>query len=208
MAFSLVGSKMPASPEEEFWTWFTAHEARLFAFESDREAVFDALGEQLSRVNDHLTFEFGPIENGRREFVISAGGIKAAFPAVEALYSKAPPLQRWIWVKFRPRRLPINDLVYQGKTVRADDVRYLMAKAKDGEKVAMLLFFEGYNDAEKTIYGQIGYLLLDEALGEYAVETWVGFIEFQAPDSRLFDRSRPLYELPPEFDAFLARRVH
>lgn len=206
MIFSLFGTKATASNEETFWKWFVANEPRLFAFESDREPTFDALTKQLNRVNGDLTFEFGPITNGKREFVISAGGIKAAFPAVEALYSKAPSLPRWIWVKFRPRRLPINDLEYDGKKVRVDDVRYLLAK--DGDKVGVVLFFDGYNEAQKGIYGQMGYLFLDEALGEYVVETQVGFIEFQSRASRHFGQSHPLEELPRDFDNYIARLVH
>ena len=125
MMFSLLGTQASASNEEAFWKWFVTNEPRLFAFESNQEAVFNALNKQLERVNGDLTFEFGPVRNGKREFVISAGGIKTAFPAVEALYAKAPALPRWIWVKFRPRRLPINNVEYGGKKIRADDVRYL-----------------------------------------------------------------------------------
>jgi hypothetical protein len=206
MIFSLFGTRATASNEEAFWKWFVANEPRLFAFESDQEPTFDALAKQLHRVNDDLTFEFGPVQNGKREFVISAGGIKAAFPAVEALYRKAPTLPRWIWIKFRPRRLPLNNLEYEGKKVRADDVRYLLSK--DGDQVGIVLFFDGYNEAQKGIYGQIGYLFLDDALGEYSVEAEVGPIEFQSRESGDFGRSHPLADLPREFDDYLGRRVH
>src|SRR5579859_3139341 len=118
----------------------------------------------------------GPIKDCKREFVISAGAIRSGFPAVEAPYGVAPPLQRWIWVKYRPRRSPINDLEYGGKSIHADDVRYLLAK--DGDKVGIVLFFDGYSDQQRSTFGQIGYLFLDEALGEYAMETRVGFVEF------------------------------
>jgi hypothetical protein len=46
--------------------------------------------------------------------------------------------------------------------------------------------------------GQIGYLFLDEALGEYAMETRVGFVEFQPQSLRYFEHSRPLVELPAQ----------
>lgn len=206
MVFNLFSVAARADNEVGFWKWFVANEARLFNFESDQEAIFDAVGRELNRVNSDLTFEFGPVNNGKREFVISAGGIKAAFPAVEALYSKAPALPRWIWIKFRPRRFPINDLDYAGKKVSADDVRYLLAK--DGDKVGIVLFIDGYNDAEKGTYGQLGYLFLDEALGEYAVETQVGFIEFQSRESKYFNQSHLLRDLPREFDDYVGRRVH
>src|ERR1700740_3674432 len=127
--------------EQSFWTWFLHHEDDLMHFERNQDTVFDALAVELQKVHSDLTFEFGPVRDGRREFVISAGGIKSAFPAVESLYSAAPSLKRWIWVKYRPRRLPINDVEYGGKKVRANDVRYLLAK--DGDKLGVVLFFEG-----------------------------------------------------------------
>jgi hypothetical protein len=206
MIFSLFGAKASANGEEAFWTWFTAHESQLFSFEKNQEAIFDDIGARLHRINTDLTFEFGPVENGKREFAISAGGIKASFPSVEALYKNAPPLPRWVWVKYRPRRLPLSDLNYGGRAVKADDVRYLLAK--DGDKVGVVLFFEGYNEEEKGTFGQIGYLFLDEALGEYSVEMQVGFIDFQGHDSKYFAQSQPLRELPSHFDEQVSRGTH
>jgi hypothetical protein len=206
MVVSLISCKAPAGNEAAFWKWFAANEARLFTFERDQEAIFDEIGAEMHRVNSDLTFEFGPVQNGKREFVISAGGIKSAFPAVEALYSLAPELKRWVWVKYRPRRLSINELELNGKKIKADEVTYLLAK--DGDKVGIVLFFNGYSDEENSTYRQMGYLFLDEALGEYAVESQVGFIEFQAANSKHFSQSRPLKELPAQFDEYWGRRVH
>jgi hypothetical protein len=186
--------------EIEFWKWFVVNESRIFAFERDQEAIFDELQREMNRVDHDLTFEFGPIRDGKREFVISAGGIKTAFPAVESLFRQAPSLDRWVWVKFRSRRFPINDLEIEGKEVKANDVHYLLAK--DGEKLGVLLFFDGYTEEERNTYGQFGYLFLDEALGEYAVETKVGFIEFQSRESKHFARAHPLREMPEQFDRY------
>ena len=87
---------MPAS-EDTFWQWFAKNEGKLFSFETNQQEIFSALSHQLELVNCDLTFEFGPLQSdGKREFVISEGGIKAAFPAVEALYAKAPALDRWV----------------------------------------------------------------------------------------------------------------
>jgi hypothetical protein len=125
---------------------------------------------------------------------------------VEALYNKAPPLPCWIWIKYRPRRLPINDLSYGGRSIKVDDVRFLLAR--DDDKVGIVLFLDGYNEKEKGVFGQIGYLFLDEALGEYAVETQVGFIEFRGHDSQYFPQSHPLKELPQNFDEQVGHRAH
>lgn len=193
-----------AGTEQVFWSWFATNEGRLFAFESDQEKVFGDLTKELNRVNGDLTFEFGPVKEGKRGFVISAAGMKSAIPAVEALYSAAPPLPRWVWIRFRPRRFPLHDLNYGGKKFHADDVRYLLAK--DGDKVGVVLFFDGYTKNEASTFGQIGYLFLDEALGEYAMETQVGFVEFQPRYSKYFERSRPLPELPAHFDEYWGRK--
>lgn len=195
------------SKEEIFWKWFEKNQDALFHFENDREAVFDRLARALNKVNDDLTFEFSPIrKNGTREFVISAGGIKTAFPSVETLYVAAPKLPRWTILKYRQRRFPINDLEFAGRTVKASDVHYAMFKDVDSKKVGIMLFLDGYSEKEKgTVWGHIGYLFLDEALGEYDVETNVGEVVFLDRQSKYFEQSRPLSELPAHFDERLGR---
>ena len=91
------------SKEQKFWAWFKQREEMLFNFERDQERIFDKLDEALSIVSPRLTFEFGTIENGAREFVISADGVKAEFATVEALAAAAPALPQWKIVKFRHR---------------------------------------------------------------------------------------------------------
>src|SRR5215470_7188766 len=73
------------SKYKNFWKWFLSHEDEMFHFEADQERVFDKLAMALRRVHPDLVFEFSSIQNGRREFVISAAGIKKAFPEVTAL---------------------------------------------------------------------------------------------------------------------------
>ena len=48
--------------------------------------------------------------------------------------------------------------------------------------------------------GQIAYLLLDEALGEYDVETKIGAIEIRASESETSEPRFPLEQLPDRFD--------
>ena len=78
--------------QQEFWNWFREHEMELLDFEADRERVFDQLATEIQKVDPRLTFEFGPKE-ATREFVISAGGIRGAFPAVSALMAAAQTLK-------------------------------------------------------------------------------------------------------------------
>ena len=67
--------------EQKFWDWFSERSNQYFDFEKDQEKLFNELKLRLNRINEELTFEFGPIsENKQREFIISADGIKKSFP--------------------------------------------------------------------------------------------------------------------------------
>jgi len=198
----LLGGCAPQRPEQKFWHWFQDNEPSLYDFEGDQGRTFDRLSAALNKVNRNLTFEFGPKKGGRRDFVISAGGIRDAFPAVEALYASAPPLPRWNVIKFRPRRNPM-DISLGGITVKAETV--LVGVIPNGDKVGLIVAMPGYSHETSNAYKQVGYLMLDQALGEYDVETHVGEITFvSTADSG--EKTVHLAQLPKVVDAILASK--
>lgn len=179
-----------------FWQWFDAHQDELFDFEVDQERIFDDLSEQLVRVHPKLTFEFGP-KADRREFVISAGGIREAFPAVSSLVAAAPKLDRWRITAFRPRRTPLNSIQVGEICFGPADVEFsLLTK---GSAIGIQLFIPGFRENNVT-FKQIAYLMLDDALGEYDVETKVGLIKMLPPEAPRTARRYPFSELPSLFD--------
>ncbi len=189
------------SPYEEFWNWFTDHEAVLFDLEKNQERIFDKLIAALRRVHQDLAFEFGPKEREkgkeRREFVISAGGIKSAFPAVISLRDTAPDLPRWHITAFRPRRTTINIVEIGDKRVDPKDVQFTLFS--DGKIAGLYLFIPDFRENDDTLK-QIGYLMLDEALGEFDVETRLGLIKMLPPEGHTAGERHPLLELPRLFD--------
>jgi hypothetical protein len=206
MVLSLFVGCSKHTPEVDFWQWFQENESRLFDFEKDQERIFHDLGIALKKVHPDLTFEFGQKENGKREFVISADGLKSAFPAVESLYAAAPSLGRWSFIKFRQRQHPLYDIDYGNKIIKVPDVHFRLANDENPNKIGILIFMPGYNEAEKKVYDHIAYLMLDEALGEFDVETKVGFIEIQGYDSEYFPGSLPLDELGSRFDEVMKNK--
>lgn len=190
------------TPEQAFWKWFQSNESSLFDFEKDQENTFDRLGAEMHKLNPSLTFEFGPKENGRREFVISADGIKDAFPEVETLYATAPSLPRWKFIKFRPRRTP-SDISYQGVTVKAASVSVQVKR--NGEVADLTVFIPGYAQTEHKTYASITFLLLDEALGEYDVETRIGQINLESATS-VPSQTTSLAKLPETVDKLLSHK--
>jgi len=187
--------------EKDFWSWFVQHEAELFNFEVDQENIFDQLAFQLGKVHKDLTFEFGP-KTVPREFVVSAAGIKAAFPAVVSLVGAVPPLEKWQVTAFRPRRTLSNTVEFRGKRVDPEDVQFTLLN--NGKMAGIYLFMPGFQEND-TDLKQIGYLLLDEALGEYDVESRLGLIEMLPYDARTEGERYPLAELPRLFDQLTSR---
>lgn len=206
LPFSNQAAEMfESSKEKRFWTWFQKNEEMLYSFEMNPEQAFTQLSAQLGKVDENLAFLFGPPnEDGTREFILSANGIAASFPAVEALHGAAPDLPRWTFGKFRPRLEPPEHISLEGRTLMSDDISYRMYE--DGEKVGFLIFMEGLSEQEISLFQHIGFLFLDHILGEYDVGTRVGFIEFlPATDDRAAGAS-PLTDLADQFDGYFDQR--
>jgi hypothetical protein len=189
------------SAQQEFWKWFLEHEDVLFQFENSKEATFEELAKQLNKVDPDLTFEFGPIRDGMREFILSAGGIKRAFQAVLDLAAEAPELPRWNIRAFRPQRAVLNKIEFRGKQVHPKDVRFSLLH--NGKAPGIYLFLPGPAGLDVDLR-QIGYLMLDEALGEFDVETKVGLIKmFSSSEAGNFGETLPIQELPFQFEQLL-----
>lgn len=185
------------SKEEKFWDWFCKNSEAIFDFEKDQEAIFDKIQAELGKIDVNLTFEIGAKKDGKRDFILSADGILSLFPLVEALFSKRPDLPKWHFVKFRPRRAIGNSIRLGSIELFPRDVRFLLVDEED-EKIAIVLFLKGYDGS--ALFNQIGFLFLDECLGEFDVETKVGGISFKDFDREHFEDSRPIEELPAMFD--------
>jgi hypothetical protein len=189
------------SAQEEFWKWFIQNQEELLDFEADQERIFDSLAAELRKVDPHLTFEFGPKET-KREFVISAGGIKGSFPAVASLVNAAPKLPRWQVTAFRPRRTPLNVIEFRGKQARPEEVQFSLLD--NGKIAGIRLFIPSFREDDAD-WKQIGYLLLDDALGEYDVESRVGLLKMYSPDASTTERRYPFVDLPQAFDQLVSQ---
>jgi len=202
MAFSLFSSCAKKSPEAQFWAWFEKNQDMLFHFERDQERTFDKLNAAMSKVHPDLTFEFGPDQDGKREFVISADGLKDAFPAVESLHASAPSLPRWTFIEFRPRR---SAMTIQMGDVKLEPKDIEVAVEADGDKAGFTVFVKGYDESQSQQYKHAAFIMLDQAIGEYDMETKVGFIEVKPFEQESEYKRHGLDDLPRMFDEFMKR---
>jgi len=186
------------SAYKKFWNWFEKNENRLFNFEKEQIIIFNELKTQLNIIDSNLTFELSSIQDGKREFVISADGLKKSFASVEKLYNEAPGLNKWIITKFRPRREKLYSIDYGGIKVNPDDVAF--ALVPNNNKVDIILYIKNYDETDKNIYGAIVFLLLDSALGEYDVETKIGRIDMNPSKEMINFNENNIQFLSKRFD--------
>jgi hypothetical protein len=132
--------------------------------------------------------------------VISAGGIKRAFPKVTGLAAAAPALSRWIITAFRPRRRHLGVVKLQGRQVDPRDVK--VSLLDNGVAVGIYLFLPDFREPH-LLLKLMGYLLLDDALGEFDVESKLSLIKMLPRDAQTNGERFPLPDLAPKFDQLI-----
>lgn len=153
----------------------------------------------IEQVNPDLEFDIGPLEAGKREIVISAGGIRDAFPAVEALARGAPPLGRWNVVRYRQRRRVAGTLSFQGLSLSPATIRFEFPPGGPGSGI--VLYMPAYSHTEHSRYLALALLMLDALIGEYDVEMKLGSILIEPLGADRGSRAMTLDRLPGILDA-------
>jgi hypothetical protein len=179
----------------EFWRQFLRNEKALFdAGGPDSELLL-----LIERVHPDLEFDIGPVESGTREVVISAGGIREAFPAVEALAGGAPPLPRWRVVRYRQRHPIGGNIAFQGLSLASENIRFTITDG--GPAAGIVLYMPGYSRGEHARYLALALQALDAVLGEYDVEMKLGSIVLEPPERGHGHQAMTLNKLAEVFDA-------
>ena len=182
---------------KSFWSWFMANSEELFINTDNNAKILDKLHNELNKINNNLTFEFGQTNNEKREFIISADGIRESFVFVEKLFSSKPELEKWDIKKFRQRGDITNSITINGITLFPKNVKYLLFLHEN--KIGLYLFIYDFNKNKET-YTNLAYILLDNILGEYDVETKMGGILFKDYNTEYFEQSKSIESFRKEFD--------
>lgn len=178
---------------KKFWDWFKNNSEHYFNFEQNQTVLFRNLKNALAQVNLNLVFEFSPIlEDGKREFILSADGMKSIFPIVKALVNEAPQLNKWHIIAFRQPKEGYTQIEYDDLIINYDDVYFQYAK--DSGQVAVKLSIRGYEETEK--WGAAIFVLLDNLLGEYHTEMSLSYIEMNPLNEDEVNMLSPITDLP------------
>lgn len=187
--------------EQTFWDWFSKNADTYFHFEKNQEYLFYQLKVALEKIHPDLVFEFSRIfEDGTREFVISADGIKSVFPVVAHLVKQAPTLKNWKIVAFRPPRTHITHIHYQDLVINLDDVFFRYAK--DNGQIGLELNIRGFFESPE--WTAATFILLDNVLGEYHTEMSLSYINKKELNENEANTLFPIKSLPKVIQDYLS----
>jgi len=179
--------------EQKFWDWFSERSGQYFDFEIDQEKLFRGLKLRLNKINEDLTFEFGPIsESNQRELIISADGIKKSFPDVIKLVKAAPEFLNFKIIAFRQPHLDFTQINYKDIQLEFKDVFFRYGK--DSGKIGIELNIRGYQD--NNDWGTASFILLDTILGEYDTEMNLSWIDRKELNESELLKLLPITDLP------------
>ncbi len=188
-----------SDPIDAFWKWFLKNSDALLNMQAPDEATIDAVHNELLKIDSRLVFEV-EVKRTPRAFVVSADGIRELFPLVMEVVRKAPEIPNWTILAFRQPG-PVNVTIEMGETrLGPDDM--LFESESDGDRIGIVLYVRGYDEASKAALSRAAFILLDNALGEFWVESSLGYLEFRSlSESEQRPSVRPFSDLPGVFVA-------
>jgi len=187
MAFNLFKRK---NSGKAFWKWFVENEERYYMMPQYDQEMFSEFSEQIQKVHPGLVFDFGPRNtDGKRELTISADGIRDVFESVSSLVHTAPLLDRWIFNAFR-KPLDNDDVQIQFGDITIGYGDIYFRYQDDGGKLALELNIRGFQETSE--FQNAIFILMDALIGEYDMETKIGYIEMISLDEGMVDELLPI----------------
>jgi hypothetical protein len=178
----------------EFWQWWATLGAAACAaaLAAGRTAdVVSPLGAAVTRLHRELSWELAPGTTSEHVLVVTAAGDPRLRALARRWLRAAPPADAvWEYADTRPAE---RDLTWalQVEGAEVDAAGAVLACHLDEERacVDVVLHHPRYAALPADLRDQVTFLLLDHALGEQAVETWIGAVSSSAqrPDGALTD---------------------
>lgn len=190
------------NPIDEFWVWFANKGESFRDPERIHSSALDQMRDHLYKIQPGLTYELC-VSNGRTtELVISADGDRNLFPKVFEVVDAAPNLVGWKITAFRQPGKIDGKIEMNGISLSPIDMWF--ATEPDGSRTGITLYIRGLTEENRKQILSLAFVMLDNALGEFVVETAVGFIEFAAlPPSPEAAGLKPFEQIPIEVTPIL-----
>ena len=184
----------------EFWKWFptVAKQYAELLDSQQSEEVVAAVTEKVGDLMPGMCWVFGREDSGH-SFTLTGEGQLAKQLLAEFWLTRAVDVPGWQFFgskqptpveqadSFAIRVGPDADVDCSGFVVRTD-------VDEDAERIHIKAWHPTYADLPEEHHMQILFIFLDELLGEFGTQTWIGGIEIEPVESG--EHTRPLSELP------------
>ena len=184
-----------------FWDWFPGVADRFFeTIEAGRcRDLTTEVDDFMQTTLPHLGWVFGSGENGGHAFTVTGEGQVAKQLLAEYWHSRAVEIPNWT---FYGSRQPtpaenLNNLAIAIGEQEEVDVETLTLKTSvddESQTIDIIAWHPALERVPQEHHYQILFLLLDEVLGEFGTQTWLGDISIEpiAPH----EKNKSLAELP------------
>jgi hypothetical protein len=167
---------------DSFWRWFQTVAPRFYdTIEAGR--CSSLTGETSAKVDEILpgfAWVFGPGENGRgHSFTLTGEGIIHRQLLTLHWLSRAPVIDNWTFYAARQPG-PIKGHVIEMDGLRFDpkEIWVTPAIAAEDENIDITVWHPAWETIDRGRQSTVTFLFLDEALGEYGTDWWIGQVEF------------------------------
>lgn len=185
----------------QFWDWYPTVSERFF--QSIEAGRCEDLTQEVSQATEFMlptmAWVFGPGENGGHSFTVSGEGYLPKQLLAEYWHSRAVELPHWT---FHASRQPSeeenlkNMAIGIGEHDSIDTESFLISTNVDDEaqRIHITAWHPLLERLPEEHHYQILFILLDEALGEFGTQTWLGEIQIEpiTPD----DKTKTIATLP------------
>ncbi len=190
----------------QFWDWFQEVAPRFYETIESKKCANLTL-ETSSKVDElfpGFAWVFGPGENGEgHSFTLSGEGVEHKQLLALEWYQRAPSIQGWT---FYPSRQPgpIQGKIIEIFGLKMDPKEIWVTPELDAESecVNLTMWHPLWDSLDDSQRWTIVFIFLDECLGEYGTQWWIGSLDFGA--DKLAD-SFPLEELEGYVSEVVAR---
>ena len=177
---------------ELFWQWYADVAPRFFeTIESGEcDSLVDEVSQFMGENMPGLAWVFGPGEKDGHSFTVSGEGMVAKQLLAEYWFSQAAELSGWTFYQSRQANRDLNDVAIEIQGLgHVDAENYLIRTTVDDERQTLdiVAWHHLYEKLPEEHHIQLLFLLLDEALGEFGTQAWIGDISIAEVDESELD---------------------
>lgn len=185
----------------EFWEWFP-DVARRFseaAKTGDPKDIVTEVSDFMSHTLPSLSWALGSGDNGKNSFTLTGEGLVPKQMLAEYWHSRAVEIEDWTFFASRqPSSAETLKSIAIGVSDQQQvDVENFMVETtvnEETQEIDITAWHPSLEHVDEDHHYQILFLLLDEALGEFGVQTWLGEIKVEPLSGQGVRRS--LLDLP------------